>query len=199
MNTLARKPKILNKVTKLFRKSRWVKLTSGCSYKQWIRENLYASASETNSFFGHLLHLTFKVIPMLMAFMLPVCLFFLKRRCKGSKDKLLLDMINKQQTSVNVFCYRHWMTGCNWFQSVWCNMAHYYANPASGVLRVQVREKEERQSGECETENECLSVGEMAACWCARLSVPLRSLKHKDGSQPALLCTHNIACHRDDI
>lgn len=44
---------------------------------------------------------------------------------------MLLDMINKQQTSVNVCSYRHWMTGCNWLQPVWCNKAHYYANPAS--------------------------------------------------------------------
>lgn len=44
---------------------------------------------------------------------------------------MLLDMINKQQTSVNVCSYTHWMTGCNWLQPVWCNKAHYYANPGS--------------------------------------------------------------------
>lgn len=43
----------------------------------------------------------------------------------------VVDMINKQQSGVNVCSYTHWMTGCNWLQPVWCNKAHYYVNPAS--------------------------------------------------------------------
>ena len=125
--------------------------------------------------------------------------FFPKSRVKGSKDEMLLDMINKQRTSVNVCSYTHWMTGCNWLQPVWCNKAHYYANPASpsdsNVLCCE---------WECETErgkraNEWLRVGATAVCLRARLSVPLRSVEHKGSSHPGLLRSHNIACHQDDI
>lgn len=104
---------------------------------------------------------------------------------------MLLDMINKQRTSVNVCSYTQWMTGCNWLQPVWCNKAHYYANPVSpsdsDVVyweRQRKREKEERQSKECETESKTeqmngLCVGVITVCVHARLSVPLRSLLHK--------------------
>lgn len=61
----------------------------------------------------HLLHTAFKVILVLVFFMLHPPSFFLKSRLKGSKDEMLLDMINKQQTGVNVCGYTHWMTGCN--------------------------------------------------------------------------------------
>lgn len=111
--------------------------------------------------------------------------FYLKSRLKGSKDEMLLDMINKQQTSVNVCSYTHWMTGCNWLQPVWCNKAHYYANPASpsdsNVVycewgRERERDKEKRQSGKCETErqrrqmNGRVSVRSPSACMHACLS-----------------------------
>lgn len=140
---------------------------------------------ETNSYTGHLLHTAFKVILVLMFFMSPPPFFFLKSRLKGSKDEMLLDMINKLKTGVNVCSYTHWMTGCNWLQPVWCNKAHYYANPASPsdstVVWVKEREKEKRQSRGCETEREteqmngCVSVQSEGVC-VQGLSVPLRSL-----------------------
>lgn len=126
-------------------------------------------------------------------FMSAAFFFFLKSRLKGSKDEMLLDMINKQPTSVNVCSYTHWMTGCNWLQPVWCNKAHYYANPASPcdsnvVCWEWVREggragrKRHNQESvrpserEREKANEWLCVSVFAVCLCARLSVPLRSL-----------------------
>lgn len=76
------------------------------------------------------LHSALRVVLVLMFFMSATFFFPLKSRLKGSKDEMLLDMINKQRTSVNVCSYTHWMTGCNWLQPVWCNKAHYYANPS---------------------------------------------------------------------
>lgn len=70
-----------------------------------------ASVTETNSRAGHLLHSAFNVILVLMFFMSALFFSSLKSRLKGSKDEMLLDMINKQQTSVNVCSYTHWMTG----------------------------------------------------------------------------------------
>lgn len=137
-----------------------------------------------------------------------VCPHFpLKSRLKGSKDEMLLDMINKQRTSVNVCGYRHWMTGCNWLQPVWCNKAHYYANPASPsdsnvVCCEWARGKRDNQ--ECETErdrervNGCVSVWSQCVCVHACLS-HWDAWKHKSSSQPGLLCSHNIACHHDGI
>lgn len=129
------------------------------------------------------LHSAFKVILVLM--FCHVWLFFSRADWRGSKDEMLLDMINKQRTSVNVCSYTYWMTGCNWLQPVWCNKAHYYANPASPcdsnvVCWVTEGEKGKRQSRVWDWEgkraNEWLRVGVIAVCLLVRLSVPLRSL-----------------------
>lgn len=122
------------------------------------------------------LHSALRVVLVLMFFMSATFFFPLKSRLKGSKDEMLLDMINKQRTSVNVCSYTHWMTGCNWLQPVWCNKAHYYANPSGpgdsnvvccGWVREREREGEKRQSRKCETEREKESKW-MAACQCDR-------------------------------
>lgn len=136
------------------------------------------------------LHSALRVVLVLMFFMSATFFFPLKSRLKGSKDEMLLDMINKQQTSVNVCSYTHWMTGCNWLQPVWCNKAHYYANPSGPgdsnvVCCGWVRERERRgkrdnqesvRRRERKRANEWLRVSVIALCFCARLSVPLRSL-----------------------
>lgn len=85
---------------------------------------------------------------------------------------MLLDMINRQPTGVNFCSYTHWMTGSNWLQPVWCNKAHYYANPASlsdsSVAWAREREKEKRQSREGEGAEEWLRVSVIGVWVCAR-------------------------------
>lgn len=131
----------------------------------------------------------------------------LKSRMKWLKDEMLLDMINKLQTGVNVRGYTHtgWPTVIDYSQ---CDATRHITMLIQSALTwCAMSEKRERVQtittvwvwgGERDQMNGCASVWSQRVCVHACLS-QWAACNTKAAATLVSLCSHNTACHRNDI